>query len=53
MGPAFATKFISFATKTSDQVATTLIMDSIVAGWSRDHYKEIVRLQLNWDSAGS
>ncbi|WP_197432519.1 hypothetical protein [Pseudarthrobacter sp. GA104] len=52
-GPAFATKFISFATKASDQVATTPIMDSIVAGWFRKHCKEVGPLRLNWNSAGS
>jgi hypothetical protein len=52
-GPAFATKFISFATKTSDQVATTPIMDSIVAGWFRKHSKNLGPLWLNWNSAGS
>ena len=34
-------------------MATTPILDSIVAGWFRDHCKEIVPLQLNWNSAGS
>ena len=54
MGAAFAAKFISFATKASDQVATTPILDSIVTGWwFRDHCKEIVPLRLNWNSAGS
>jgi hypothetical protein len=52
-GPAFATKFISFATNASDQVATTPIMDSIVAGWFREHCKEIGPLWLNWHSASS
>lgn len=52
-GPAFATKFISFATKTSTQVATTPILDSIVVGWVSKHCKEIGPLWLNWYSAGS
>jgi hypothetical protein len=52
-GPAFATKFISFATKASDQVDTTPIMDSIVAGWFRKHCEEIGPLWLTWYSAGS
>lgn len=52
-GPAFATKFISFATKASNQVATTPIMDSIVAGWFRKHYKDLGPLWLTWNSAGS
>jgi hypothetical protein len=52
-GPAFATKFISFATKASSQVATTPILDSIVAEWFRNHCKEIGPLWLNWNSAGS
>ncbi|MEV7132141.1 hypothetical protein AB0N24_04550 [Arthrobacter sp. NPDC093128] len=52
-GPAFATKFISFATKTSDQVPTTTIMDSVVVDWFREHYKAIGPLWLNWNSASS
>ncbi|WP_043422434.1 8-oxoguanine DNA glycosylase OGG fold protein [Arthrobacter sp. 9MFCol3.1] len=52
-GPAFATKFISFATKASDQVATTPIMDSIVARWFKNHCQEIGPLWLNWNSASS
>lgn len=52
-GPAFGTKFISFATKVSDQVATTPIMDSIVVGWFRKHCQEIGPLWLTWNSAGS
>ncbi|MEV7134881.1 hypothetical protein AB0N24_18545 [Arthrobacter sp. NPDC093128] len=52
-GPAFATKFISFATKVSDQVPTTTIMDSIVVDWFREHCKAIGPLWLNWNSAGS
>jgi hypothetical protein len=52
-GPAFATKYISFATKASRQVATTPIMDSIVAGWFRKHSKDAGPLWLNWNSAGS
>lgn len=52
-GPAFATKFISFATKASDQVPTTTIMDSIVVGFFRNHCEEIGPLWLNWNSAGS
>jgi hypothetical protein len=52
-GPAFATKFISFATKASDQVPTTPILDSVVAGWFRNHSKEIGPLWLNWNSVGS
>ncbi|MDQ0733237.1 8-oxoguanine DNA glycosylase OGG fold protein [Arthrobacter sp. B1I2] len=52
-GPAFATKYISFATKASDLVVTTPIMDSIVAGWFRNHCKEIGPLWLTWYSAGS
>lgn len=52
-GPAFATKFISFATKASDQVAATPIMDSIVSGWFRKHGKEIGPLWLTWHSASS
>lgn len=52
-GPAFATKFISFATKASDQMPTTPIMDSIVAGWFRNHCKEVGPLRLTWYSASS
>lgn len=52
-GPAFATKFISFATKASDQVATTPIMDSIVAGWFKNHCQEIGPLWLTWHSTSS
>jgi hypothetical protein len=52
-GPAFATKFISFATKASDQVATTPILDSIVAAWFRNHCNALGPLWLNWHSAGS
>lgn len=52
-GPAFATKFISFATKASDPVATTPIMDSIVAGWFRKHCQEVGPLELTWHSTGS
>jgi hypothetical protein len=52
-GPAFATKFISFATKASDQVDTTPIMDSIVSGWFRKHCQEVGPLRLNWNTAGS
>ncbi|MDQ0733489.1 8-oxoguanine DNA glycosylase OGG fold protein [Arthrobacter sp. B1I2] len=52
-GPAFATKFISFATKASSQVATTPIMDSIVAEWFSEHCKEIGPLWLTWYSASS
>lgn len=52
-GPAFATKYISFATKASSHVATTPILDSIVAEWFSEHCKEIGPLWLNWNSAGS
>jgi hypothetical protein len=52
-GPAFATKFISFATKASDHVATTPIMDSIVVGWFRRHCQKIGPLWLTWNSASS
>jgi hypothetical protein len=52
-GPAFATKFISFATKASDQVATTPIMDSIVVEWFSEHCQEIGPLWLTWHSASS
>lgn len=52
-GPAFATKFISFATKASSHVATTPILDSIVAAWFRKHCKEVAPLWLNWNSASS
>lgn len=52
-GPAFATKFISFATKASENVATTPIMDSIVATSFRNYCKEAGPLWLNWNSAGS
>jgi hypothetical protein len=52
-GPAFGTKFISFATKVSDQVATTPIMDSIVVGWFRKHCPEVGPLWLTWNSASS
>ncbi|GAB2707557.1 8-oxoguanine DNA glycosylase OGG fold protein [Arthrobacter bambusae] len=40
-GPAFATKFISFATMTSPAVDTTTIMDSIVSRWFAEHCREI------------
>ncbi|MDD1477929.1 8-oxoguanine DNA glycosylase OGG fold protein [Arthrobacter sp. H16F315] len=52
-GPAFATKFISSATKASDQVATTPIMDSIVAAWFSEHCQEIGPLWLTWHSTDS
>ncbi|WP_461163589.1 8-oxoguanine DNA glycosylase OGG fold protein [Arthrobacter sp. R4-81] len=52
-GPAFATKFISFATKAADQMPTMPIMDSIVAQWFRNHCKEVGPLRLNWHSASS
>jgi hypothetical protein len=52
-GPAFATKFISFATKASDKVPTTPIMDSIVVDWFGDHCEEIGPLWLTWYSASS
>lgn len=52
-GPAFATKFISFATKASSQGPTTPIMDSIVVDWFSEHCKEIGPLWLTWYSAGS
>jgi hypothetical protein len=52
-GPAFATKYISFATKASGQVATTPIMDSIVAAWFRKHCEEASPLWLNWNNAVS
>lgn len=52
-GPAFATKFISFATKASTQVPTTPIMDSIVVEWFSKHCKEIGPLWLTWYSADS
>lgn len=52
-GPAFATKFISFATKASSQVPTTPIMDRIVVNWFEVHCKEIGPLWLTWYSAGS
>lgn len=52
-GPAFATKFISFATKASDQVATTPIMDSIVVEWFSEHCQEVGTLWLTWHSASS
>ncbi|WP_184739362.1 hypothetical protein [Arthrobacter sp. AZCC_0090] len=52
-GPAFATKFISFATKASDKVATTPILDSIVARWFGNHFTEIGPLWLTWHSADS
>lgn len=51
--PVFATKFISVATKASDQVATTPILDSIVATWFRNQCKGTGPLWLNWNSAGS
>lgn len=52
-GPAFATKFISFASKASDEVPTTPIMDSIVADWFKEHCEEISPLWLTWYSASS
>ncbi|GAB5079575.1 hypothetical protein ARTHROSP310_27180 [Arthrobacter sp. AD-310] len=52
-GPAFATKYISFATKASSQVATTPIMDSIVARWFSKHSRDVGPLWLNWHSADS
>jgi hypothetical protein len=52
-GPAFATKFISFATQASDQVATTPILDSVVARWFKNHCTEIGHLWLTWYSASS
>lgn len=52
-GPAFATKFISYATQTSDKVETTPILDAIVAEWFGQHCIEIGQLWLNWHSADS
>jgi hypothetical protein len=52
-GPAFATKFISYATKASDKVGTTPILDSIVSKWFANHCKEIGPLWLNWRSSDS
>ncbi|MEV8143807.1 hypothetical protein [Specibacter sp. NPDC078709] len=52
-GPAFATKFISYATQASDKVGTTPILDAIVSEWFGDHCTEIGRLWLTWHSAGS
>ncbi|TQS94364.1 hypothetical protein EU811_00825 [Arthrobacter sp. TS-15] len=52
-GPAFATKFISFATNASSRVATTPILDSIVARWFRNHCTDIGPLWLTWHSADS
>lgn len=52
-GPAFATKFISYATKASPAVDTTTIMDTIVTGWFAEHCGEIGPLRLNWHSADS
>lgn len=52
-GPAFATKFISYATQASDRVVTTPILDAIVSEWFGDHCAEIGRLWLTWHSAGS
>lgn len=52
-GPAFATKFISFATQASDQVPTTPIMDRIVVDWFSKHCKEIGPLWLTWYSTNS
>ncbi|GGH94656.1 hypothetical protein GCM10007170_18360 [Arthrobacter liuii] len=47
------TKYISFSTKASEQVATTPILDSIVARWFRKNCNEIGPLWLNWNSADS
>jgi hypothetical protein len=52
-GPAFATKFISFATKASDEVATTPILDSVVARWFANECKDVEPLWLSWHSADS
>lgn len=52
-GPAFATKYISFATKASNQEVTTPILDSIVAAWFRNHCKEVGPLWLTWFGVGS
>lgn len=52
-GPAFATKFISYATKASDQVDTTPILDSVVARWFGKHGTELGPLRLTWHSSDS
>ena len=52
-GPAFATKFISFATKACDEVATTPILDSVVARWFAVECKDLDPLWLSWHSAHS
>lgn len=52
-GPAFATKFISFATKASDAVATTPILDSVVSRWFATECRDFEPLWLNWHSADS
>lgn len=52
-GPAFATKFISYATQASGKVGNTPLVDAIVSEWFGDHCTEIGRLWLTWHSAGS
>ncbi len=50
--PAFATKFIYFATKAAPDVETTPIMDSIVCAWFAANV-EGVRLYPSWNSSNS
>lgn len=40
-GPAFASKFISYATQASDKVGATMMLDAIVSEWVGTHCKEI------------
>lgn len=50
--PAFATKFIYFATKARPDMPTTPVMDSVICGWFADNVPE-VPLYPSWSSANS
>lgn len=51
-GPAFATKFIYFATKATPSVDTTPIMDSVVAEWFASNVPN-APLYPSWSSSNS
>jgi hypothetical protein len=51
-GPAFASKFIYFATAAAPEAGIFPVMDKIVASWCRKHMQDL-RLRLDWHSAAS